>query len=88
MYIDNPRKLFDDLKAIPAMSDYMESILEDGDEENLEELIDVIEYNLDIAKSGCNIRWRKNHNEQIDKDLKRLKEIHKEINNELKRSCK
>ena len=59
MYINNPRKLFNDLYNIPTMSSYMEAVDEDGDAENLEDLISIVEYNIELATSGDSMRWEK-----------------------------
>lgn len=105
MYLDNPKRLFNDLYAIPTMSTYMDAVAEDGDDENLNDLIDVIEYNIELSTSGDSARWGKmqtdtdivtflknskelmervKYNQQIDEDLKRLKQILRQIRKEQK----
>ena len=103
MYIDNPKKLFDDLCHIPTMSGYMDAVADDGDAENLDDLISVVEYNIELATSGDSARWEKmetrtdivnflknskelaeriKHNQQLDDDYKRLKQILRQIRKE------
>lgn len=47
MYIDNPKKLFDDLSKISTLSECMVDIAHIGKEENLEELITIVFDNKD-----------------------------------------
>jgi len=80
MYIDNPKKLFDDLSAIPTMSGYMNAVADDGDEEDLENLISVVEYNIELATSGDSMRWEKEEtNTDIVSFLKNSKELARRI---------
>ena len=103
MYLDNPKKLFNDLCLIPTMSGYMDAVADDGDAENLDDLISVVEYNIELATSGDSARWEKmetrtdivnflknskelaeriKHNQQLDDDYKRLKQILRQIRKE------
>lgn len=59
MYLNNPKKLFDDLYHIGTMNGYMDAVYDDGNSENLKELISVTEYNIDCATSGDSTRWEK-----------------------------
>lgn len=42
MYINNPKKLFEDLIKIPTMYDYMVAVEEDGQQDDLSNLISIV----------------------------------------------
>ena len=53
MYIDNPKKLFDDLIKIETMYDYMVAVEEDGQQDDLENLISIVYHHKDeLWESG------------------------------------
>ena len=93
MYLDNPKQLFEDLKAIPTMYDYMISCYEDGQDEDLENLISIVECYHDQLhdgdeNGGC--RWdlseceTEQDRQQMLKDYRTINAIWKEIKREIK----
>lgn len=42
MYINNPKKLFEDLIKIPTMYDYMVAVEEDGQQDDLSNLVSIV----------------------------------------------
>lgn len=59
MYLNNTKKLFDDLYAIPTMYDYMVACAEDGMQDDLENLISIVKYNQGELHEGGegSLRW-------------------------------
>lgn len=47
MYINNPKKLFEDLINIPTMYDYMVAVEEDGMKDDLSNMIDIVYHHKD-----------------------------------------
>lgn len=47
MYIDNPKKLFDDLINIHTMEDYMVAVEEDGMKDDLSNMVSIVYFNKD-----------------------------------------
>ncbi len=93
MYLNNPKKLFDDLKKMPTMYDYMISCKEDGMQDDLENLISIVECNRDLLNDGDmngSCRWdlseceTKEQREQMTKDHRKINWIWREIQRELK----
>ena len=53
MYLDNAKKLFDDLIKVETMLDYMEAVKDDGMEYDLENLISIVYHHKDeLWESG------------------------------------
>lgn len=93
MYLDNPKKLFDDLKAIPTMYNYMESCEEDGQENDLENLIGIVDCYHDQLNDGDmngSCRWdlstceTEQERQQMLTDYRTINWIWKQIKKELK----
>ena len=63
MYINNPKKLFEDLIKIPTMYDYMVATKEDGQQDDLSNLVSIVYNQKDELwdSNGCggegNLRW-------------------------------
>ena len=88
MYIDNPKKLFDDLINIPTMYDYMVAVEEDGQQNDLYNLVSIVYHNIDQVWDGFgegSLRWDVDlgDKQQILKDSKVLKNIWNTIKREL-----
>lgn len=93
MYLDNPKKLFNDLKNIPTMFGYMEACEEDDGQDDLANLISIVSENRDLLNDGDmngSIRWdlseceTKEDRQQKIKDHRRINWIWKQIKKELK----
>lgn len=87
MYIDNTKKLFQDLAAIPTMEDYMESVRADGEQDSLSNLLSIVDYNRDALCNSDEMfmgevlssRW--DLAEYDDKDKKQLIADNRALNN-------
>ena len=91
MYLDNSKKLFKDLKALPTMSCYMVACEEDGDSENLRNLFSIVGCNRGKAYYGSDSdRWNleqydtEKDRQQVIKDSRTIDRIYKIIQKELK----
>ena len=85
MYIDNPKKLFEDLINIDTIYSYMAAIEDDGNSNNLSELISVIYNEKDQVFDGTSSRWdiELGNKQQILKDNKLVNVIWNIIQREL-----
>ena len=100
MYLDNPKKLFDDLINIPTMYDYMVACAEDNMQDDLENLISIVKYNHGEIHCGGegSCRWdlemydEEKDRQQVIKDDRTMcyiwKEIQKEQNAKYTLTCK
>ena len=85
MYINNPKKLFEDLINIDTIDSYMAAIEDDGNSNNLSELINVVYNEKDQAFDGTSSRWdvELGDKQQILKDKITLNGIWNTIQREL-----
>ena len=74
MYIDNPKRLFKDLKNIDTISAYMQTVEDDGMQNDLSNLISIVEDNLDKAESGDSATW--SVEDLTNQEIEQLKEDH------------
>jgi len=92
MYLDNPKKLFDDLYAIPTMYHFMVACAEDGMSEDLTNLISIVKHHHDELHDGGegSCAWdldqceTEKEREQLYKDHSRINRIWKVIQKELR----
>lgn len=91
MYLENPKRLFKDLYNLPTMYCYMVACAEDGEDENLQNLLSIISCNHGKAYYGSDSdRWdleqydTEKDRQQVLKDANALKAIYKQIQKELK----
>lgn len=92
MYLENPKKLFKDLKNIPTMYSYMVACAEDGEDENLRNLLSIVSCNRGELHEGGegSERWNLEYCEtqeevnQKYKDSRMIDAIYKQIQKELK----
>lgn len=92
MYLDNPKKLFKDLKNIDTMRCYMVACEEDGESENLSNLFSIVGCNRGELHEGGegSERWNLENYEtekdrqQVIKDSRTIDWIYKVIQKELK----
>lgn len=92
MYLENPKKLFKDLYNIPTMTDYMVACAEDGEDENLQNLLSIVGCNRGELHDGGegSERWNLEYcetQEEINqkyKDSRMIDAIYKQIQKELK----
>ena len=92
MYLDNPKKLFDDLYAIPTMYHFMVACAEDGMSEDLTNLISIVKHHHDELHDGGegSCAWdldqceTEKEREQLYKDHKRINWIWRALQKELK----
>ena len=92
MYLENPKKLFKDLKNIPTMYSYMVACAEDGENENLRNLLSIVGCNRGELHEGGegSERWNLEYCEtqeevnQKYKDSRMIDAIYKQIQKELK----
>ena len=61
MYLDNPKKLFEDLVNIGTLESYMVVIEEDGYADDLRELVDVV-----LSVDGSGSRWQVENRDLFD----------------------
>lgn len=87
MYLDNPKKLFDDLYAIPTMYTYMVACAEDGMDNDLSNLISIVKHNnneLHYGGEGSE-RWNleycetEEEKQRLIKDSRTLNKIYAQI---------
>lgn len=85
MYINNPKKLFEDLINIDTIYSYMTAIEDDGNNDNLNELISVVYNEKDQPFDGTSSRWdvELGDKQQILKDKRTLNGIWNIIQREL-----
>lgn len=85
MYIDNPKKLFEDLINIDTISSYMSATEDDGRQENLTNLVDIVYNEKDQPFDGTSLRWdiELGDKQQIRKDKRTLQRIWNVIQREL-----
>ena len=85
MYINNPKKLFEDLINIDTIYCYMTAIEDDGNSNNLSELISVVYNEKDQVFDGTSSRWdiELGNKQQILKDNKLVNIIWNTIQREL-----
>lgn len=92
MYLENPKKLFEDLYDLPTMYDYMVACKEDGMHNNISNLISIAFCNRNQVHDGGegSERWNleycetEQEKQQIIKDSKVLNAICVQIKKELK----
>ena len=92
MYLENPKKLFKDLYNLPTMYCYMVACAEDGEDENLQNLLSIVGCNVNEVHYGGegSCRWdleqydTEKDRQQVLKDANALKAIYKQIQKELK----
>ena len=92
MYLDNPKKLFKDLKNIPTMFCYMEACEADGDSEKLQSLFSIVSCNRGELHYGGegSCRWdleqydTEEDKQRVIKDSRTIDWIYKQIQKELK----
>ena len=91
MYLENPKRLFNDLYNLPTMCCYMVACAEDGEDENLQNLLSIVGCNHGKAYYGSDSgRWdleqydTEKDRQQVLKDANALKAIYKQIQKELK----
>ena len=92
MYLENPKKLFKDLYNLPTMHCYMVACAEDGEDENLRNLLSIVGCNVNEVHYGGegSCRWdleqydTEKEKQQVLKDANALKAIYKQIQKELK----
>ena len=92
MYLENPKKLFKDLYNLPTMYCYMVACAEDGEDENLQNLLSIVGCNVNEVHYGGegSCRWdleqydTEKDRQQVLKDANTLKAIYKQIQKELK----
>lgn len=91
MYLNNPKKLFNDLYNLPTMYGYMVACAEDGEDESLQSLLSIVSCNRGEVHYGGegSIGWNLEYcetakeREQILKDSKMIDAIYKQIQKEL-----
>ena len=85
MYIDNPKKLFEDLINIDTIYSYMVATEDDGRQENLTNLVDIVYHEKDQPFDGTSSRWdiELGDKQQIRKDKRTLQKIWNIIQKEL-----
>lgn len=74
MYLDNPKRLFKDLLEINTLYSYMIACKDDGEQDNLNNLISIVNHQLDAAKSGQSSMWE-DEDCDYEKDYNQLKQI-------------
>ena len=92
MYLENPKKLFEDLYDLPTMYDYMVTCKEDGMHNNISNLISIAFCNRNQVQNGGegSERWNleycetEEEKQQIIKDTNILSAICTQIKKELK----
>lgn len=93
MYLNNTKKLFDDLYAIPTMYHYMVACAEDGMQDDLENLISIVKYNQGELHEGGeygSLRWDlemcdgDEEKQQVIKDARKMTMIWLQIQKELR----
>ena len=92
MYLDNPSKLYKDLYSLPTMYCYMVAVAEDGQENDLSNLISIVECNVNELHDGGygSSRWdlslceTEDEKQQIRKDAKKIVSISEQIKREQK----
>ena len=85
MYIDNPKKLFEDLISIDTISSYMAATEDDGRQENLTNLVDIVYNEKDQPLDGTSLRWdiELGDKQQIRKDKRILQKVWSVLQKEL-----
>lgn len=85
MYIDNTKKLFEDLISIDTISSYMAATEDDGRQENLTNLVDIVYNEKDQPLDGTSLRWdiELGDKQQIRKDKRILQRIWSILQKEL-----
>ena len=91
MYLENPKKLFNDLYNIPTMRNYMVACEEDGMDEDLQNLFRIVSCNRGEVHDGGegSERWNLEYCEtqeevnQIYKDSRMIDAIYKQIQKEI-----
>lgn len=85
MYIDNPKKLFEDLINIDTISSYMAATEDDGQQDNLTNLVDIVYNEKDQPFDGTSLRWdiELGDKQQIRKDKRTLQRIWNTLQKEL-----
>lgn len=67
MYLENPKRLFDDLYKIGTLSSYMNAVADDGQEEDLPNLVSVVKDQVDnINNPNDSLRWDTSDIEDLD----------------------
>lgn len=92
MYLDNPKKLFKDLKNIHTMYCYMVACDEDGDSDDLQSLFSIVSCNRGELHYGGegSCRWdleqydTEEDRQRVIKDSRTIDWIYKQIQKELK----
>lgn len=92
MYLENPKRLFKDLYNLPTMYCYMVACAEDGEDENLQNLLSIVGCNHgELHKGGeGSCRWdleqydTEKDRQQVIKDSRTIDWIYKVIQKELK----
>ena len=91
MYLENPKRLFKDLYNLPTMYCYMVACAEDGEDENLQNLLSIVSCNHGKAYYGSDSdRWdleqcdTEKDRQQVIKDSRTIDWIYKVIQKELK----
>ena len=92
MYLENPKKLFKDLYNLPTMYCYMVACAEDGEDENLQNLLSIVGCNHGELHEGGegSCRWdleqydTEKDRQQVIKDSRTIDWIYKVIQKELK----
>jgi hypothetical protein len=91
MYLENPKKLFNDLYDLPTMYNYMVACAEDGQDEDLQNLFSIVGCNrgeLHYGEEGS-CRWdlqqydTEEDRQQVIKDSRTLDAIYKQIQKEI-----
>lgn len=85
MYIDNPKKLFEDLINIETLYSYMVANEEDGRQDNLSNLVNIVYDEKNQPLDGTSLRWDIDLGDkyQIRKDKRTLQKIWNIIQKEL-----
>lgn len=91
MYLDNPKRLFMDLYRIKTMYCYMVACAEDGEDENLQNLLSIVGCNRGELHYGGegSCRWdleqcdTEEERQQKIKDSRKIDAIYKQIQKEL-----
>jgi hypothetical protein len=91
MYLENPKKLFNDLYNLPTMYCYMVACAEDGMDEDLQNLFSIVSCNRGEVHNGGegSERWNLEYCEtqeevdQIYKDSRMIDAIYKQIQKEI-----
>lgn len=91
MYLENPKKLFKDLYNLPTMRNYMVACEEDGNDEDLQNLLSIVGCNRGEVHYGGegSERWNleycetEQERQQILKDSRVIDAIYKQIQKEL-----